>query len=275
MLVDGRLETKIQSVSVRFTQPPNDSGWIGTYHGGRERTDIESLVTRTAAAGTRWHTIEERDERALSATYYLDEQQPAGRRIGPVARALSRVRAALAPRRRSHRADHRLDGEPPGRRRHSGRSPRAASAACVGRFAAWVPIDAKNELQFRAEGGAVLAPTRDGIPSTLLFRTGGDTTVRGYDFESLGVQEGDAIVPGRYYAVVSVEAIHWINEVVGHRRVRRRRQRRRLPCPTRTSRSATASARACARRSGPFRLDVAYGQDVHKVRVHFSVGLTF
>ena len=26
---------------------------------------------------------------------------------------------------------------------------------------------------------------------------------------------------------------------------------------------------------GPFRLDVAYGQDVHKVRVHFSVGLTF
>ena len=26
---------------------------------------------------------------------------------------------------------------------------------------------------------------------------------------------------------------------------------------------------------GPFRLDVAYGQDVHTVRVHFSVGLTF
>jgi translocation and assembly module TamA len=26
---------------------------------------------------------------------------------------------------------------------------------------------------------------------------------------------------------------------------------------------------------GPFRLDVAYGQDAHTVRVHFSVGLTF
>ena len=26
---------------------------------------------------------------------------------------------------------------------------------------------------------------------------------------------------------------------------------------------------------GPFRLDVAYGQDVHQVRVQFSVGLTF
>ena len=26
---------------------------------------------------------------------------------------------------------------------------------------------------------------------------------------------------------------------------------------------------------GPFRLDLAYGQDVHRVRVHFSVGLAF
>jgi outer membrane translocation and assembly module TamA len=26
---------------------------------------------------------------------------------------------------------------------------------------------------------------------------------------------------------------------------------------------------------GPFRLDLAYGQDVHQVRVHFSVGLAF
>ena len=26
---------------------------------------------------------------------------------------------------------------------------------------------------------------------------------------------------------------------------------------------------------GPFRLDIAYGQDVQKVRIQFSVGLTF
>ena len=54
-------------------------------------------------------------------------------------------------------------------------------------FAAWVPLGKDNELNFRAEGGAVLAGSRDGVPSKLLFRTGGSTTVRGYDFESLGV----------------------------------------------------------------------------------------
>jgi translocation and assembly module TamA len=42
----------------------------------------------------------------------------------------------------------------------------------------------KQRAQFRAEAGAVLAGSRDGIPSTLLFRTGGGTTVRGYDFEA-------------------------------------------------------------------------------------------
>jgi translocation and assembly module TamA len=31
MLIEGRLESKLQSASIRFTQPPNDSHWIGTY----------------------------------------------------------------------------------------------------------------------------------------------------------------------------------------------------------------------------------------------------
>jgi translocation and assembly module TamA len=26
---------------------------------------------------------------------------------------------------------------------------------------------------------------------------------------------------------------------------------------------------------GPLRLDIAYGQDVHDVRLHFSIGLSF
>ena len=32
-------------------------------------------------------------------------------------------------------------------------------------------------------------------PEHLPFRTGGDTTVRGYDYLSLGVQQGDAVLP--------------------------------------------------------------------------------
>jgi hypothetical protein len=51
--------------------------------------------------------------------------------------------------------------------------------------------------------------SREGIPSTFLFRTGGDQTVRGYAFESLGVRQGDAVLGGRYLFIGSIEYTHW------------------------------------------------------------------
>lgn len=273
MLVEGRLESKLQSLSLRFTQPPNDSAWIGTYTADAIRTDIEGLVTRTAAAGTRWHTIEERDERALSATFYLDEQQPSG------AEWIRSHATYLEYERYWRRTDNLISpttgwmaslqgggGIPGISTRGFGR--------VIGRFASWVPIDAKNEFQFRAQGGAVFAPTRDGIPSALLFRTGGDTTVRGYAFESLGAQEGDAIVPVRYYAVFNAEATHWIKEAWG---IAAFIDAGNAVDSLSDAHLALGYGIGARVRSplGPFRVDLAYGQDVHKFRVHLSVGLTF
>ena len=108
---------------------------------GAERTDIESLVTRTAFAGTRWHTIEERNEHAVSATFYLDEQEPVRRADANRARALSGIRALLAARRRPHRADDGLDGE---RVQAGGGIPGVSTRGfgrVRGRFAAWLPLD--------------------------------------------------------------------------------------------------------------------------------------
>ena len=273
MLVEGRLESKLQSVSVRFTQPPNDAHWIGTYLAGAVRTDIEGLVTRTAAAGTRWHTIEERDERAVSATYLLDEQQPSG------AEWVRSHAVYLEYERFWRRTDNLISptsgwmASLQGGGGIPGVSTRGFGRA-VGRFVAWVPIDARNEFQFRAQGGAVFAPSRHDIPSALLFRTGGDTTVRGYAFESLGVQDGDATVPGRYYAVFNGEVTHWIREAWG------------IAAFVDAGNAVDSLANAhlalgygvgARVRSplGPFRVDLAYGQDMHKVRIHLSVGLTF
>ena len=78
-----------------------------------------------------------------------------------------------------------------------------------------VPLGRNDDLHVRGEGGIVVANTREGIPSTFLFRTGGDQTVRGYAFESLGVREGDAVLGGRYLAIGSVEYTHWFSPVWG------------------------------------------------------------
>jgi translocation and assembly module TamA len=273
LLTEARVETKSQTGSLRLSRPPNDAGWIGTFSVGAERTDIEELVTRTAFAGTRWQTVEADNQRAFSATYYLDEQEPSGaprqssHALYPeVERYWRRVDSLIAPTAGWIGVVHAGAGVPGLSSREFGRM--------LGRFSAWIPIDRSNEMQLRVEGGAVLAKGRDGIPSTLLFRTGGDNTVRGYEFESLGVHEGNATVPGRYYAVGSVDAIHWIGESWGLAAF--------LDAGNATDslsgiHLALGYGMGARVRTplGPFRLDLAYGQDVGRVRVHFSVGLTF
>jgi len=272
-LADARLESRIQSGSVKFQLPPTDFHWIATYYAGAERTDIESLVTRTAAFGTRWNSIDERDERAISATYFIDAQQPEGA-ARTTANALyaeyewhwRRVDDLLAPTKGYMAALFAGAGVPGVSTRTFGR--------LRGQYAAWIPLTKDSEINLRAEAGAVLAGSRDGIPSKLLFRTGGSTTVRGYDFESLGVRVGDAIVPGRYYAVASVDAIRWIDSFWGIGVFVDAGNAIDSLSDVHLAIGYGVGARVRTP-LGPFRLDVAYGQDVHQVRVQFSVGLTF
>jgi translocation and assembly module TamA len=120
----------------------------------------------------------------------------------------------------------------------------------------------------------VLAPKRDGIPSPLLFRTGGDTTVRGYAFDSLGVPLGNATVGGRYYAVGSVEAIRWIGESWGLAAFVDGGNATDSVSDFHVAVGYGVGVRIRTP-LGPFRLDLAYGRDVHQVRLHFSVGLSF
>jgi translocation and assembly module TamA len=132
----------------------------------------------------------------------------------------------------------------------------------------------RDDLLIRGEVGTVFADTRAGIPSTFLFRTGGDTTVRGYAFESIGVREGDAIVGGRYLAVASVEATHWVGPNWG--------------VAVFVDAGDAWDERGAFDPAlgygiggrvrtpiGPIRADLAYGQRQHQLRLHFSIGYTF
>jgi translocation and assembly module TamA len=171
LLAEARLETRIQSGSLKFQLPPNESGWIATYGGGAERTDIESLVTRTAVIGTRWHSIEERNERAISATYYLDSQQPEGL-PKETAKALyaeyewhwRRVDDLIAPT-KGYTLSLFAGGGIPGVSTRSFGRLRA-------RYAWWLPLDKDNDLNFRAEGGrrARRQPQRHSVEAPVSHR---------------------------------------------------------------------------------------------------------
>jgi translocation and assembly module TamA len=136
------------------------------------------------------------------------------------------------------------------------------------------PLGPNADLTLRGELGAVLASSRFGIPSSFLFRTGGDQTVRGYAFESLGVHQGDAIVGGRYLALGSVEYTHWIKPDWGAAIFMDAGDAFDEPRAFRAARGYGIGARW---RSpvGPFRADIAYGERTKSMRLHFSVGFSF
>jgi translocation and assembly module TamA len=139
---------------------------------------------------------------------------------------------------------------------------------------AFIPLGRDNNVTLRAEAGAVGASAREGVPSVLLFRTGGDTTVRGYAFESLGVKSGDATVGGRYYALASAEATHYFTPTLGAAVFvdagNASDDWRHLSPVLGYGVGARVKTPI-----GPLRIDVAYGQQSRDVRLHLSVGLTF
>ena len=145
----------------------------------------------------------------------------------------------------------------------------------VARSAAWYPLSRDWQLSGKLEGGAVFGASRQQVPSALLFRTGGDTTVRGYSYESLGVKDGDATVAGTLLCRRKRRGDALDQSDVGVSR-----------------RSSTRATRSTSFRDfkvafgygvgarvrtpiGPFRFDIAYGQESRQVRIHFSVGLAF
>jgi translocation and assembly module TamA len=137
-----------------------------------------------------------------------------------------------------------------------------------------MPIGRTGDLLVRGQAGSVVAKTREGIPTTFLFRTGGDQTVRGYAFESLGVRQADAIVGGRRLAWGSVEYTHWVGEGwgVGAFVDAGNAWDEGLSFDPAVGYGVGARLRTPI---GPIRADLAYGQKTSEWRLHFSVGYTF
>ncbi|AEJ01939.1 surface antigen (D15) [Nitrosomonas sp. Is79A3] len=83
------------------------------------------------------------------------------------------------------------------------------------RHQSWWPVGSQDVIFLRAEIGYTLASSRFGIPQEYLFRAGGIQSIRGYDFKSIGVQEGNAIVGGRTMATGTIEYTRWITQQWG------------------------------------------------------------
>jgi len=88
------------------------------------------------------------------------------------------------------------------------------------------------------------------------------------------VSLGEAIVGGRYYTAGSVEVTRWIGENWGLATFVDAGNATDSLHDVSLALGYGVGARVRTP-IGPFRVDLAYGQESHSVRVHFSVGLSF
>jgi translocation and assembly module TamA len=136
------------------------------------------------------------------------------------------------------------------------------------------PVGTVSTLVLRGEVGALGSRTKDGVPASFLFRAGGDQSVRGYAYQSLGVQEGTAVVGGRYLLTGSAEYQYWFKPPWGAAVFFDFGNAADTVHDLKPEYGYGVGARW---RSpvGPINLDLAYGHSAHKVRLHFSLGFTF
>ncbi|HKX40289.1 MAG TPA: BamA/TamA family outer membrane protein, partial [Burkholderiaceae bacterium] len=146
-----------------------------------------------------------------------------------------------------------------------------------GRYTWYRPFGQDWYATLRAEAGEVFAKQVLGVPDTLLFRAGGDDSVRGYGYRTLGPEVSGVVTSGRTLLTGSAEiarpispkypAFWWAAFVDAGNAADRWKElhpvfgygvglRWRSPV-------------------GPLRVDLAYGEAVRQFRVHLSVGIAF
>jgi translocation and assembly module TamA len=146
-----------------------------------------------------------------------------------------------------------------------------------GRLTVYQPLGRAWYASARVELGNIFAANSVGVPDTLLFRAGGDDSVRGYAYRTLGPVVDGAVTSGRVMFTGSAEiarpvsarmpALWWAAFVDAGNAATHWNELR----------PAIGYGLGLRWRSpvGPLRVDLAYGEEVRKVRLHLSVGIAF
>jgi translocation and assembly module TamA len=146
-----------------------------------------------------------------------------------------------------------------------------------GRFTGYTTLGRSWYLTGRAEAGYVPKAQSVAVPESQLFRAGGDDSVRGYSYRSLGPLVDGTVAGGEALFTGSVELARPIST--------------RMPAlwgavfvdagnaaaDFQSLKPALGTGIGLRWRSpvGPLRLDWAYGHENRAGRLHFSVGITF
>jgi len=137
----------------------------------------------------------------------------------------------------------------------------------------WWPIGERDVLTVRGEIGKVWSQT-DRLPQDFYWRTGGSRSIRGYRYQSIGIEQGDAVVGAPVLGVASVEYTHYFTEMLGAN----------LFIDAGDAAPSFGqfdwhlgygTGLAVHTPAGPFYVDLAWAQKDRRLRLQFSLGIAF
>lgn len=276
---DWRLESKLlvdrdnRLLGADVTLPPLKNDWRPSFGTRYEYTNSEGEINDKTATAARLTSPDKNNEMVWATTLYTDHQRIEGSDYSNHREAVvasftytrRRVDNLISPS-RGYVASIDLGAGPTG----DGKT----LARAVGRATYLSPYYKRWQAVLRGQVGQVSGAGRESVPADLLFRTGGDQTVRGYGYNTLGIEQDGAIVGGTVSAVFSAELVYRITPQWGAAVFH---DAGNAADTWKDFHFAQGSGIGARWRSpiGPVNLDLAYGHDTHDVRLHFSVGYGF
>lgn len=281
-----QLDKKKPLLSTRVTSLPDYSGWNYFFGGRAAREDLADYTANSVTLVAGRSKSEDKTDRSYFVQYDLAKAQGSG--APPSSSALTG----------NYSWTGRYFNNPTNPTRGYGLGWEAGAGSTLtparelfGRVAArWLylrPLERAKEqtgrrsrLAFRASAGAVIARDDAVIPITQLFLSGGDTTVRGYSYQSLGARtDNGKRIGGRYMASGSVE---WQRPVTIAGNSTDWEQATFVDAGTVTDSLDAYTVfvgvgTGIRWRSpvGPLQADLAYGLETKKVRLHLRLGFNF
>jgi translocation and assembly module TamA len=267
-----KLEQKSQSINGEIQLPVTSKGYRDSINGSLNRTAIVGQTTITGLTGVKRAWGPRKREQYIAANYlienqYIDGAPSSDKKVATLSYGITlrHTDNELSPT-RGYLLNAQFTGAP-------------LDAFSGGKFLqsyfkaqTYYPITHSTQLISRAELGIVNG--QNGAPAAYLFRAGGDQSVRGYAYQSLGVTEGNAVVGGRYLATGSVELVQWLTEQWGAAAF--------LDFGNAADHLQDLDpvygygfGARWKSPIGPIGADIAYGEATGKYRLHFNIGVAF
>ncbi|PFH08338.1 translocation and assembly module TamA [Collimonas sp. PA-H2] len=279
-----KIEQRRQYGALDLSMPPDSRSFVNGVNGSYDRTTLQGVDLRSMKIGLKRARSLENYDTALTLDYYRDRlQQTDGAVLPPNTVIQPGQHQALVPGfswvRRA------VDNSIFPRSGHifsiqtgfavKGFLTDQTFFRADGRYKYYFPVAKRDVVILRTElGGVFTAGSSAAVPASLLFRAGGNESVRGYSYESIGNSQNGTVYPTKYMVTASAEYQHWISEQWGGALF--------YDAGTATDSWARRSIKVgvgpgVRYRSpvGTVNLDLAYGVQAKQFRPHISLGIAF